>query len=89
MIQLRIYYDGRIVFSYSQLQPNFVAGSPQVESVKVGLSLTSLERLDLTDSLEKLDLEGGVVMIPRDQFYQAEWDTLIGRYPSRYFTLIG
>ena len=40
--------------------------------------LTSLDQLDLTDSLEKLDLEGGVVMIPRDQFYQAEWDTLIG-----------
>ena len=77
MIQLRIYYDGRIVFSYSD-RPGFLAGSPQVESVKVGLSLTDLDQLDLTDSLEKLDLEGGVVMIPRDQFYQAEWDTLIG-----------
>ena len=69
IIQLRLYYDGRIVFSYSD-RPSLVTSRPQLESVQVGLSLTNLDQLDLTESLEQLDRESGVMMIPRAQFYQ-------------------
>ena len=78
IIQLRLYYDGRIVFSYSA-RPSLVTARPQLESVQVGLSFTNLDMLDLTESLEQLDREGGVMMIPRAQFYQAEWSTHLSR----------
>ena len=88
IVQLRLYYDGRIVFSYSA-QPSLGAASPQLDSVQVGLSLNNLDQLHLTDSLELLDRESGVMMIPRAQFYQVEWSTLIGLDPSRSCAPIG
>ena len=70
LTQLRIYYEGRIIFSYSE-RPTLAAASPQLEAVKVGLSNTNREqRLELSDSLEQLGREAGLMMIPGTELYQ-------------------
>ena len=69
IIQLRIFYDGRIIFSYSD-RLTFVLAGPQSESVKVGLANSKKEHLELSHSLEQLERESGVMMIPRTELYQ-------------------
>ena len=83
IIQLRIFYEGRIIFSYSD-RPTFVLAGPQSESVKVGLANSKKEQLELSHSLEQLERESGVMMIPRTELYQVRLKEL---QPSQAVTL--